>query len=404
MSTCGCCCINRRHSKLRSHHPQQHVQNESMSENDNINTLIQNDSVGGYIDEYGFVVTEDEKKAKMTEIGSHQHRNVIRKLNQRTQKWLHMLNDWDTYTTLKKPKLKSRIRKGIPTPLRAKIIPKDEFKLAIDNDIDRTFPRHVLFTSSEGHGKDSLRNMLYAYSNHDEEVGYAQGMGCIAALFLMLMTEEEAFCCLCRLLDQNGEYQLRELYLDGLPLLNCRYYQFDQLLLKFMPKVHQKIASLEITPAFYASTWFITIFCYQFPFNFVYRIWDIYLFEGIKVVFRVGLALIKMNEDAILRIDTFGEMMEYLQHLHTQKEQIMNADELLNTAFDLALKREHLEQIQLKYNQQRLAQQRMDGRANNKGRDVSEMEPTIFLKQISETQQELQDNINEELIISNNMT
>ena len=47
--------------------------------------------------------------------------------------------------------------------------------------------------SKSGRGKESLRNVLYAYANHDSDVGYTQGMGFIAALFLMLMTEDDAF-------------------------------------------------------------------------------------------------------------------------------------------------------------------------------------------------------------------
>eukprot|EP01084_Bolivina_argentea_P081693 147906_1 len=374
------------------------------------------DSNSGYVDEYGFFVSEEDKALKMAEIGSDEHRQLIRKLNERTQKWLHMLDDWDTYTTSKKAKLKSRIRKGIPTPLRAKvwkqiigvedlskqerayfnrvkhIDPNEKFKSAIDNDLDRTFPRHILFTKDcangsvtpnspgSGRGKESLRNVLYAYANHDEEVGYTQGMGFIAALFLMLMTEEDAFWCLVRLLDQNGEYQLRGLYLDGLPLLHCRYYQFNELLLQFMPKVYQHLhsESLQITPALYASKWFITIFCYEFPFAFVYRIWDIYLAEGIKFVFRVSLALIKMNEQQILRITEFDQMMKYMQHIH-QKGHNVSIEELLRQAFDLPLKHDHLEAIEFKYNQERLAEQRRKGRGRNKARDVSEMEPPAFL-------------------------
>merc|ERR1740123_82982 len=297
-----------------------------------------------YIDEYGFMLNEDEKQAKLAEIGSDSHRNLIRKQNERIYKWLHMLDHWNTYTTTKKAKLKSRIRKGIPTPLRAKVwkhllkipeltkeqrlhyskiryeSPVSKFKSAIDNDLDRTFPKHILFQKENGNcrGKDSLRNVLYAFANHDVDVGYTQGMGFIAALLLMLMTEDDVFYCLCQLLDQNGEFAMRGLYLDGLPLLHMRYYQFNELLHKFMPKVHEHINSMDIVPALYASKWFITVFCYELPFDAVFRIWDIYLHEGVKFIFRVSLALIKQNADAIMKIDKFEIMMKFLQNIHNE--------------------------------------------------------------------------------------
>ena len=42
--------------------------------------------------------------------------------------------------------------------------------------------------------------------------------------------------------------------------------------------------------------WFITIFTYNFPFSVVVRIWDCFLLEGWKVVFRVALGLLKHHE------------------------------------------------------------------------------------------------------------
>ncbi len=44
------------------------------------------------------------------------------------------------------------------------------------------------------------------------------------------------------------------------------------------------------------SQWFITIFTYNFPFAAVVRIWDAFLLEGWKVVFRVALSLLKLHE------------------------------------------------------------------------------------------------------------
>merc|ERR1712013_194072 len=205
-------------------------------------------------------------------------------------------------------------------------------------------------------------------------------MGFIAALLLMLMTEDEAFWCLCHLLDGKGKYKMRGLYLDGLPLLHCRYYQFDALLLKFMPKVfrHLKQLSSPIEPALYASKWFITIFCYEFPFTYVLRLWDIYLHEGIKFVFRVSLALMKMNEAKILSMTDFESMMKYLQRIHCD---VASVDLLLQKAFALPLKHVHLEELEDKYDRKCLAKQRRSRR------DVSEYEQPIFIQRLSQTSQ-----------------
>eukprot|EP01084_Bolivina_argentea_P003342 6264_1 len=174
-------------------------------------------------------------------------------------------------------------------------------------------------------------------------------MGYIAALLLMLMTEDEAFWCLCSILDNNNtpDFSMRELYVDGLPLLNLRYFQFDQLVKNFTPKLHTHLDNIGIIPALYASKWFITNFCCFGSdgfksFDFVYRIWDIYLSEGISFIFRICLALIKINEKYILKINDFGDKMEYMQSM---QKNIKDIDNLFNKAFDLTLKHKHLQII-----------------------------------------------------------
>ena len=42
--------------------------------------------------------------------------------------------------------------------------------------------------------------------------------------------------------------------------------------------------------------WFITVFTYNFHFEFSTRVWDCFLSEGWKVAFRVGLALLKASQ------------------------------------------------------------------------------------------------------------
>ena len=48
------------------------------------------------------------------------------------------------------------------------------------------------------------------------------------------------------------------------------------------------------------SQWFPTLYVVYFPIDIVVRIWDMYLIEGRKTLFRVALAILKVNEKAIL--------------------------------------------------------------------------------------------------------
>lgn len=46
----------------------------------------------------------------------------------------------------------------------------------------------------------------------------------------------------------------------------------------------------------YIFKWILTIFTRSFPFHFVVRVWDAFLNEGWKVIYRVCLALFKVNK------------------------------------------------------------------------------------------------------------
>jgi hypothetical protein len=62
-------------------------------------------------------------------------------------------------------------------------------------------------------------------------VGYVQGMGYIAAIFLMYMGEEEAFWLLVALLKgAAGHEPLEGLFTPGLPLVQLCFFQLEGLL------------------------------------------------------------------------------------------------------------------------------------------------------------------------------
>ena len=66
----------------------------------------------------------------------------------------------------------------------------------IDRDIGRTFPRHPLFASGDpasSRAIKALRRVLVAYSAHNDQIGYTQGMNYIVAMLLGFMPEEDAF-------------------------------------------------------------------------------------------------------------------------------------------------------------------------------------------------------------------
>jgi hypothetical protein len=111
---------------------------------------------------------------------------------------------------------------------------QEEVDDIIYRDIHRTFPEYPLFGFEQG--QKSLFNVLKAYSLHDLEVGYCQGMAFVAGLLLFFVPEEVAFRLFCKLMDEEG-INLRRFYLPGLVGLKIELEKFDILMQTYLPNL-----------------------------------------------------------------------------------------------------------------------------------------------------------------------
>lgn len=67
-----------------------------------------------------------------------------------------------------------------------------------------------------------------------------------------------------------------------------------------LPKVGAHFDRECVHPIMFCSHWFNTVFAYSLPFEHLLRVWDVFLFEGWKIIFRVGLLLLKSAEEQLL--------------------------------------------------------------------------------------------------------
>lgn len=79
-------------------------------------------------------------------------------------------------------------------------------KSQIEKDVYRTFCGHELFKESMKAGQNPLYNVLVAYSRHNPDVGYCQGMNYLTGLILVGvgMKEDLAFTILIKLMEADG--------------------------------------------------------------------------------------------------------------------------------------------------------------------------------------------------------
>ncbi|XP_021887995.1 EVI5-like protein isoform X2 [Carica papaya] len=257
------------------------------------------------------------------------------------RKWRKMIgvggSDWKHYVRRKPHVVKRRIRKGIPDCLRGlvwQLISGSRDLLLLNPGV---YERH-------GPGQRSLYNVLKAYSVYDRDVGYVQGMGFLAGLLLLYMSEEDAFWLLVALLKGAVHAPMEGLYQVGLPLVQQYLFQFDLLVKEQMPKLGEHFTQEMINPSMYASQWFITVFSYSFPFPLALRIWDVFLHEGVKIVFKVGLALLRYCHDDLIKLP-FEKLIHALRNFPAEA---MDPDVLLPMAYSIKVSKQ-LEDLKHEY-------------------------------------------------------
>lgn len=114
------------------------------------------------------------------------------------------------------------------------------------------------------------------------------------------------------------------------------------LLKKVSPAIHRHLQKQSIEPILYMTEWFLCVFARTLPWPSVMRIWDMFMCEGVKVLFRVALVLIKFSLPRSVR-KKCPSMFETLDALKNLPEPIVQEDVLVQEVLRLNLSEEDME-------------------------------------------------------------
>ena len=259
----------------------------------------------------------------------------------------------------------------------------------IKADVKRTLRDNVFFRDPNATGVQRLEELLRAYSLHNPRIGYCQGMNLItASLLLICATSEDCFWLLVAIID----HILPSGYFDQ-DLLVARA---DQLVLRqyvaeVLPKLDAKLSDIGVELEACTFHWFLSLYTGVLTGGeALYRVWDVVLclnssdsapialqnksaaatlgVEGYlsavqpvtpttpstpaasveggpkgdehdgtssPFLFQLSLALLKLNEEAILALESPAQVYTYLNHNMTAHnitiDALVNASEMLRS-------------------------------------------------------------------------
>jgi hypothetical protein len=238
--------------------------------------------------------------------------------------------------------------------------------IEIEKDLHRTFPEHHYYGTKDGLAM--LRRVLVAYAEHNPAVGYCQSMNFVTGVILLFMEEEEAFWLLAVIVEDivcthiprsalgladadadaanggtgtgaagaNDDDDKRgaggtggsgsgaassvnathvPFYYHQRDLAGCHIDQavFRDLVSEKLPSLYAKLQQLQIPLEPLTINWFLSLFVNTLPFETMLHLWDCMFNEGVSVVLRAALTLLKANERLILLAQDFEQLLTFLK-------------------------------------------------------------------------------------------
>jgi hypothetical protein len=180
--------------------------------------------------------------------------------------------------------------------------PSDEVAHTIEKDIARTFPEEPYFAEETFGGLDALRTILHKFAVYKSHVGYCQGINFLAGLLLLVSggNEIESFYALCSLTTKLG---LDDMYAEGMPKLQSFLCVFDMVFSRKLPDAYDHFQRENIPDHLWFGKWLLTLGTDSFPLAVAIRIWDSLLIDGPAVLFRVGVAVVRILKQLLLEME-----------------------------------------------------------------------------------------------------
>lgn len=217
---------------------------------------------------------------------------------------------------------------SIRTKAEAKIYQKTRDQIL--NDSQQRFPGDDSWVNTEN-GQVSLERVLIAYSTYPNSNSYMSAMAHIAGRLLSITYEASAAqdsaenAIVCANQVEMTAFSLLKIiccdffndhYQAGVEGLQISGLIIEDSMQKRLPAMSEHFRSIGATHVGFMITrnWFLPLFCTDFPPETTCRILDIIMAEGADVIYAIAIAILRMNQDAVMsRKIKYHEIFEVLK-------------------------------------------------------------------------------------------
>ena len=174
-------------------------------------------------------------------------------------------------------------------------------------DVNRTY-----FSTEQNKKREIIKNILFSLVYIYPNIGYCQGMNFICQFLLDVTKNEEiSFDIFSAIL---GKTKYGNLIIDEFSLMKKYFYVFERLINLYLPELSILLKQNNVSPSYYISPWFITLFTHSFVENQVkvlLRIFDLFILDGWITIIKIGLMLLKHYQKVLMEMN-FEELLNFL--------------------------------------------------------------------------------------------
>ncbi|XP_064455588.1 growth hormone-regulated TBC protein 1-A-like [Ornithodoros turicata] len=298
-------------------------------------------------DVYGFERPDDFDYKSYNEFFA----NYLSVLYRRGRKWNYLISK---DRPIKKGwKVKRYVRKGIPKEHRKQVWMiisgaqtlrdlqpglyrtllqthwQQEIVESIRIDVPRTFPDNIFFRNEHDGNRLALFDILAAHAHHQDSPGYCQGLNFVAGLLLLTTEDAEVTFWLLHVMVTQI---LPDYYTNDMLGLLTDIEVLAELISMKAPPVYEHLRKHGVSWALLTTKWFVCLFAEVLPIETVLRIWDSLFYEGSKILFRVAITLIIINQDRILAAPGFTEITTVFKDI-TGGYEVINCHSFMQAIF-----------------------------------------------------------------------
>ncbi|KIJ28878.1 hypothetical protein M422DRAFT_189175 [Sphaerobolus stellatus SS14] len=286
----------------------------------------------------------------------------VRAHRERELRWVSTINSTDSAQAKRNKKIRKLLTEGVPSSVRYMVwahvsnsgsrkLPGVYAQLSkrrpavaedIERDVEILFPDAPQLQDKNG----PLVSVLFAFITMVPDIRYSRGLAIIAGHLLLQSPEEDAFWIFLGMMDS---------YLRPYFSLTSSQLKVDTSL--FMRSVEtldmqlatRVFAELKVRPNEICTVWFSSAFAGVLPLEHLHRVWDLFFYEGIPLLFRTGLAIFSYARPYLLNgpMDPSVTPKDYL--LHPPAEIFpTNPEEFINQVLNVRLKDDDIRKARVK--------------------------------------------------------